>query len=105
VDGLVGRGQFLPNAPAVLVQPQAHVRGLKLARGAAQQLRPELLFELLEAVADVGPAHVQAAGGFAQVAGIQDVHQQAQGNRIKRGHGGITPRICKLALASMSILN
>ncbi len=72
----------MTDAAAVFVQAPAQLRGLDLAGGAAQQLLPQIAFELAQPVAHIGTAHAQAGGCAAQVASIDDFHQQAQGVHV-----------------------
>ncbi|MNY33427.1 hypothetical protein D3C86_1677050 [compost metagenome] len=84
-DECVGGGHLAQDIAPVLVQAGAHGRGFHVPRGAPQQLHAEFLFERLQVVADVGARHLELARGGAEVAGIDDVDEQAQGVEI---HGG-----------------
>jgi hypothetical protein len=78
-----GRGLHLvAYGTPVLVQLHAQLGGFQLARGPSQQLRTEFTLEAVDPLAHVGPAHAQHGGGLAQVAGFDDVDQQAQGLNI-----------------------
>jgi hypothetical protein len=39
---------------------------------------PHGFFKLAQVVADIGPRHLELAGGFAQIACINDVYQQGE---------------------------
>ena len=80
---LRGQQRALDHAP-VLVQPEADLGGLDAACRAAQQLLTELAFELVQVVAHVGPAHAQPTCRLAQIAGIDDLHQERKRVRIHR---------------------
>jgi hypothetical protein len=85
-DGLFGRNDFVADGAAVLVQPPTHFGGLHPAGRAVHELQPHGFFKLAQVVADIGARHLQLAGGLAQVARIDDVHQQRQGRKVK-AHG------------------
>ncbi|MNN27870.1 hypothetical protein D3C81_1414200 [compost metagenome] len=75
---LLRRHHFVANGPGVLIQLPAQLRRLQLPRGATQQFRTNLPLEVVEALADVGAAHAQLRGGTAEIAGLDDVHQQGK---------------------------
>jgi hypothetical protein len=84
-DQRVGRGHFAQDVLAVLVQSGAHRRRFHVPGRPAQQLHAEFLLQRLEVVADVGARHLELARGGAEIAGVDDIDEQAQGVEI---HGG-----------------
>ncbi|MNT53096.1 hypothetical protein D3C72_1901670 [compost metagenome] len=81
-DQRIGSRHLAEDIAPVLVQPGAHRRGLDMAGGPPQQLHAQLFFQRLQPVADIGARHLELARGRAQVAGIDNVDEQAQGVEI-----------------------
>ena len=71
--------QLVLDAAAVLVELQPDLGGFHAARAAPHQLHADRPLQLAQVVADIGAGHLEPARGLAQIARVQDLHQQGQG--------------------------
>ena len=84
-DGLACSQHFVVDVAAMLVQAQPHLGGLYAPGGALDQLHAHLLFQLGQVVAHVGARHLELACRLAEVAAVNDFHQQGQRLQVHLG--------------------